>query len=121
MVWEWDAREEMLLLEARFRALVAEWKLGRQQVAKLLDLGPELLGLDLVPQNYSQATEHRMRLLVEIRDILPSLFGDLREVQWWVRGSFQEDEELTPLAFMSAGVENLRALRRAILARAETP
>ena len=112
------AFEERLLVEARFRALVSDWDLGRSQVAELLGIGTSGLGPDLVPRVATQDTEHRLRLLTEIRNLLPSILPDEREVPLWLRGAFGDADGDSPLDFMAGGVDRLRAMRAAILALA---
>lgn len=113
-----EMEAESTLMEARFRALVAEWDLGRGQAAKLLGVEADALGLDLVPARRGADAEGRMRLLTEIRGLLPTLLPDARDVPLWLRGAFDEDGDgSTPLEFMGGGVAHLRALHQLLLAR----
>lgn len=77
---EYESDVELLAVRARFRALAAEWDLGRNRVALLLDVEEDRLGLDLIPRSMDGATERRMRLLLRVRDLLPAITSDARDV-----------------------------------------
>lgn len=113
------AETEQRLVEARFRALVAEWDVGRSQVAALLGIDHELLGLDMVPLHSDRQSETRLRLLVEIRDLLPRTGLDVRDVPVWLRAVEEEDDgtAVTPLSFLSGELENVRAFCRVLRTR----
>lgn len=103
--------EELAAMVARFRAMVVDWRLTPIDVAALLKVDREDLGLDLVPYDVGPA-EHRMRLLLQIAPLLEHVVG--RSEPWcWLRAYDQsfDPESITPLELMSGPVENLRALR----------
>lgn len=56
----------MRVVEARFRALVAEWNLGRGQAAGLLGIDPAALKIDLVPRILKSTVERRLCLMMDI-------------------------------------------------------
>lgn len=117
--------DELLGMETRFRALAGEWDLGRTQAAALLGVEPGELGLDLVPRSHTCASEHRLRLLVDIRHLLVRAMREPRDVPVWLR---QIDPDavggdrrsaVCPLDFMSGPLHHLRAVRGALLAASE--
>ena len=118
------ADDELMATEARFRALVAEWDLGRRDVARLLDIPADDLGLDLVPRAPTIEAEHRLRILVGIRTLLHILLPDPRDIPRWLRESAEEltDEEGAPapclLRYMSRSRAHLSAVRTALERRA---
>lgn len=119
---EVEMAEERLAVEARFRALVAMWDLGRSEVAALLSVDADALGLDLVPRFEDGVAEHRLRLLVEIGSDLATVIRDARDVPLWLREVDPDDVDdvggpPTPLAFMSGAIANLRAMRDVLRAR----
>jgi hypothetical protein len=107
------------LMRARFRALVIEWDLGRNEVAGLLGTESAMLGLDLVPLYRDGPVETRLRLLLEIRLMLPLIFRDERNVQLWLREHGHDDQVpcATPLQFLSGSLENVQAFCRALRRR----
>ena len=115
--------DELLATEARFRALVAEWDLGHSEVAALLGVGVDELGLDLVPRVANEDAEHRVRLLVEVRALLPRVLPDYRDVVVWLRmsadGIADEEGRGAPcvLRFMSRSRDHIRAVKTALEAR----
>lgn len=119
---ERELDEEKSAVEARFRALVAEWDLGRTEAAALLGVDRDALGLDLVPGTFTSEAERRLRLLVEIRGMLPALVRDARDVPLMIRerdrdGPADERGEPPPsmLTFMSGPIENVCEMRRALV------
>lgn len=120
-----ESLDEMAAVEARFRALVGEWDLGRSEVAALLGIDRDALGLDLVPRVQDGVAEARLRLLVEIRSMLGWVVRDVRDVPLWLREDGAEpggdglgEPWPTPLAFLSGPIGNLRAFRTVLRARA---
>lgn len=110
-----DGELEFLVLGTRFRTVADEWDLSRRQVATLLGVDEEAPGLDLVPLTVTVDAETRMRLVADIRDLLPALLPDPREAPLWVRGAFGGTDDDPPFTFMAGGVANMRALRMALL------
>ena len=111
---------ELTLVEARFRALVHEWDLGRSQVAALLGVDAAELGLDLVPRVPSAPAERRLRMLVELRGLVPALLRDDRDVPVWLRAVPADMVDGTgaplpsPLAFLCGPSANISAMVAAL-------
>lgn len=113
--------EELLLVESRFRALVIEWDLGRGDVGALLGVTEAELGLDLVPLRRSSLQEARLRMLVEIRDMLRAGVADERDVPLRIRCADWDDDADEPgvhgsslLQFLKGSEVHLRAARDAL-------
>lgn len=109
---------ELSVLGTRFRTVADEWDLSRRQISLLLGVAEEALGPDLVPTTLTVDGETRMRLVADIRDLLPTLLPDPRDAPLWVRGAYGNSEDDPPLTFLAGGVANLRALRMALLSLA---
>jgi hypothetical protein len=102
---------ELVAMVARFRGLVADWQLSPADVAALLQVDREQLGLDLLPP-VTAPVEHRMRLMLEIAIMAPVITGDATPRDWLHANDLPYDpERTTPLEFLSGPLSNLRALR----------
>lgn len=106
-----EGETELAAMVARFRGLVADWRLAPSDVATLLQVEREDLGLDLVPRNVVP-TEHRMRLIIEIAILVPAIIGQTEPRDWLHALDLHHDaNRVTPLQFLSGPIANLRALR----------
>ena len=106
-----ESESELVAMVARFRGMVADWQLTPSDVAALLQVDHEQLGLDLVPRDVGPA-EHRMRLVLEIAALVPAITGDATPRDWLHANDLPYDpERTTPLEFLSGPLANLRALR----------
>ena len=104
--------QELAAARSRFDVVTSDWGLSPSEVAALLGLPPEA-SLAVDGGSLAVDAETRMRLFVEVARLLEKVIGpDLLE---WLRDD--EDGEVTPLAFMSRGVVELRAMRAAASAR----
>ena len=99
-------------VEARFRALTAEWRLTVMEASLLLGVDGAEFGLDLVPRSPASDTRERMRLLVGLRDTLPRVFPSARDAGRWLR-TF-DDDDVSPIVFMSHGRERIAAMIDAV-------
>jgi hypothetical protein len=106
---------ELIAMVARFRAIAADWLLTPTDVATLLQVDRDDLGLDLVPRDVS-GCEHRMRLLLEVASIIDTATGGRAPRVWLHSSDLPHDpERVTPLEFLSGPLPHLRALRMALL------
>jgi hypothetical protein len=103
-------------VEARFRALAAEWRLSTMEASLLLGIDGAALGLDLVPRRPATDVRHKMRLLVRLREALSAIFPSTRETARWLR-TFDGDD-LSPIVFMSHGRDRIAAMIEAVQASA---
>lgn len=104
--------EELSALMARFRAVIFEWRMAPQEVAGILQVHRDELGLDLVPRIITANVETRIRLLVEIAANVPWAIGETKA--WcWLRAPDPQiaEGEATPLELLAGPIQNLRALR----------
>jgi len=112
-----DTEPSALELEsavARFRVAISDWELSSGELAELLGLeggGPvdHLLGGKL-----DVDAETRLRLATEVAHLMDMLWEPAAS-RSWLRDD--EDDDVTPLKFMSAGVTELRAMRAALAGR----
>lgn len=110
MIMSDAAGAELASMRCRFSALVADWGLTPCEVGALLGVGSPVSG----PPPGDGAAEMRMRIFIDAaRELERVLPADVLLV--WLRDD--EDGEVTPLAFMSRGVVELRAMRAAAAAR----
>ena len=105
---------DIRLVRARFVEAVSHWRLADAETEALLGVtlpvGGDLCHLDL-----GEDAEARMRLAIDVAHGLDRIFAEEVLLEW-LRDD--EDDMLTPLAFMSRGVTELRAMRAAAAARA---
>jgi hypothetical protein len=106
------SQEDQAIVEVRFRALTAEWRLTTMEAALLLGVDGESFGLDMVPRSPTSDACERMRLLVRLRDALPAVLPSTREASRWLR-TFDEND-LSPIVFMSHGRERIAAMIEAV-------
>lgn len=105
--------EELALARVRFLASVEHWRMDRAELAALLGL-PADGGGDPMERVLGVDAETRMRLATEVARGLDRVFPPDVLLEW-LRDD--EDDEVTPLAFMSRGATELRAMRAAAAAR----
>ena len=103
---------ELRAAKVRFGAVSLDWGLTPDEQAALLGLARPAEP-DLTREELGVEAETRMRLLVEVAGALDDLLGPA--LLDWLRDD--EDDQLSPLAFMSQGVAELRAMRAAAGAR----
>ena len=107
--------EELRLVRARFRKVAAAWRLEPVEMAGLLGMPDLPQGCDPSEVSLSEDGETRMRLVIEAARELDALF-EAEDLLDWLRDD--EDDEITPLTFMSRGPVEIRAMRAAAAARA---
>ena len=106
---------ELSLAKSRFAEVADHWGLDAAEAAALLGLAACDPDLDLLAGTMTVEVETRLRLVTEVARGLDRIF-DPPVLLEWLRDD--EDDEVTPLAFMSRGVTELRAMRAAAAARA---
>ena len=106
---------ELRLAKVRFAHAVAHWRMDAVETAALLGLPTPPAGVDPLRTTLSEDAERRLRVATDVAHGLDAVF-DERTLLDWLRDGF--DEEVTPLAFMSRGVTELRAMRAAAAMRA---
>ena len=103
---EWDAQL------ARFRQIVRDWGLDPPEAELLLGL-PD--GSFIAGRSASGDAELRLRLLVELDVALRDVFGK-DGVRTWLHDEPLSDG-VTPFEFLTRGVDHIRAMRAAAMAK----
>ena len=100
---------------ARFRSVVQDWELDDAEVDALLGLseGQYDLTTGRLP---SGEAELRLRLLIELDIALRAVFGP-QGLRIWLHDE-PLDDGVTPFEFIARGVDHIKAMRAAALARA---
>lgn len=106
--------DELRAVKERFTVLTKHWLLDSAEAAALIGLPTPHVGGDPLAEPLGQDVETRLRLAIEVAGELDRALppGVLLE---WLRDD--EDDNEAPLAFMSRGVLQLRAMRAAAVAR----
>lgn len=104
--------DELAATLARFRGLIADWRLTSADVAALLKVDEEALGLELVPRTIDRHSETRIRLVLDIAGMLGPVIGHSEPWRWVRARDLQlDDQRMTALQLLAGDLPSLRALR----------